>query len=98
MTAFPEVQETGERMVFLVRSDSNPLVQYRVDLLYNDGAGGCACRDFKTRRQPNLDAGEPIWTKRTSCKHSRRAAWHVIRQSFPEMAAQEDRQTRRLPT
>ncbi len=95
MSDLPIIAETGDRMVFLVRSDRNPRVAYRVDLLANNGAGRCACTDFATRRQPNIDLKEPIWTKRTSCKHSRRAAWHVIRLTFPEMAAQEDRPNRR---
>lgn len=95
MTALPSVQETNERMVFLVRSDSNPRIQYRVDALYNGGAGGCACPNFRIKKQPGLDAGLTPWTKATACKHMLRAAFHVIRTTFPAMAAQEDRSTNR---
>jgi hypothetical protein len=95
MSDLPAVQDTPERMVFLVRSDTNPQVRYRVDLLANDGAGRCACTDHRTRRQPNIDAGEPTWTKRSSCKHARRAAWYVLRLTLKEMAAQEDRPSNR---
>jgi hypothetical protein len=84
------VQETSERMVFLVASDTPGRLPYRVDLLANGGAGRCACTDFGTRRQPALDAGEPIWTKRTSCKHARKAAWHVIRTTLPAMAREQE--------
>lgn len=86
----PDVLETGERMVFQVRSDDKPGKRYRVDLLANAGAGHCACPDFGIRRQPAIDEGKPIWTKATSCKHTRRAAWHVIRTTFPAMAKEKE--------
>jgi hypothetical protein len=95
MPDFPPVQETSERMVFLVRSDTNPKRQYRVDLLANSGAGKCACTDHGTRRQPNLDTGRTPWTKSTACKHLFRAGLHVLRTTLPEMAAQEDRPANR---
>lgn len=82
-------KETNERMVYEVPSDEVPGRKYRVDLIANRGAGQCACRDFNTRRQPAIDRGEPVWTKATSCKHSRRAAWFFIKKLFREMAQAE---------
>jgi hypothetical protein len=89
MTDLPPVQETVERMVFLVRSDTHPRRQYRVDLLANDGAGRCACTDFGTRRQPNIDAGGEPWSKACSCKHARRAAWYLLRITLKALADEE---------
>lgn len=80
---------TNERMVFDVPSDTRPDRKYRVDLLANEGAGRCSCTDFGTRRQPAIDAGEPSWTKRTSCKHTRRAAWYVIKKTLADLAHSE---------
>lgn len=78
-------------MVFLIRSDTNPKVQYRCDLLANKGAGRCACIDFATRRQPKIDAGAPAWTADTVCRHTKRAAWHLLRLTLADLAAKETR-------
>jgi hypothetical protein len=83
------VQETDERLCFLVRSDANSTVQYRVDCLANKGAGQCACPNFRIKKQKAIDAGLPPWTQETACKHLRRAAWHVIRLTFPRLAKGE---------
>lgn len=84
------VEPTGDFMVYLVRSDRNMKIQYRVDLLANKGAGHCACTDWVTRRQPSLDEGSPSWTRQTSCKHARRAAWFVLKAELQRMAAIQD--------
>lgn len=97
MTAIPPISETPERMVFLVRSDRNPAVTYRVDMLANNGAGKCACSDHATRRQPKLDDGATPWTRQTVCKHLHRAGMYVLRTTLPEMAAMEDRPANRKP-
>lgn len=83
-------QPTEERMVYQVPSDTRPGRSYRVDLLANGGAGQCSCTDFGTRRQPAIDNGVEPWSKRTSCKHTRRAAWFFMRDLLKEMAKQED--------
>ncbi len=94
MSDLDPVEPTGDFMVYSVRSDKNPKIQYRVDLLANGGAGHCQCRDWPTRRQPHLDAGEKKWTKATSCKHARRAAWHCIVEELERLAKLQDRPPR----
>lgn len=84
------VEPTGDFMVYLVRSDRNPKIQYRVDLLANKGAGHCACVDWPARRQPKLDEGHPAWTQASSCKHARRAAWFVLKEELKRLAAIQD--------
>jgi hypothetical protein len=84
---------TNERMVFLVPSEKDPRVKYRVDLLANLGAGWCQCADFGTRKQGALDAGATTWMAQTSCKHSRRAMRYVMRRTLGELAARENRAT-----
>lgn len=86
---------TVERYVYSVPSDRNPRVCYRVDLAANNGAGFCSCTDFGTRRQPAIDAGEPILTKATTCKHQRRALWQFLREVMPRLAAEDDRPRKR---
>ena len=68
---------TDERFVFEVPSDSNASVKYRVDLEENSGNGWCSCPDFKTRRQPAIDAGAPILADEATCKHVRRC-WAFV--------------------
>lgn len=80
---------TGERMVFLVPSDHNPAVRYRVDLTANNGAGWCECPDFSTRRQPNLEAGLPTLLAATTCKHVRRSWRFVDRRIAADIARSE---------
>lgn len=82
---------TNERMVFLVPSDHNPRVKYRVDLLANHGAGWCQCTDFGTRRQVNLDAGMTTFMSATQCKHVRRTWRYVNRRTAGELSARENR-------
>ena len=80
---------TNERMVFLVPSDRNPKVRYRVDLLANNGAGWCQCTDFATRRQPAIDAGGEAMTAACQCKHLRKAVRCFVRDLFAAMAKSE---------
>ncbi len=84
------VEPTGDFMVYLVRSDKNPRIQYRCDMLANGGAGHCACKDWSTRRQPALDEGKPALTKETACKHVLRAAWYLIREELKRLAKLQD--------
>ena len=87
---------TLERYVYSVPSDRNPRICYRVDLTANKGAGFCSCTDFSTRRQPELDAGAPMLTKQTTCKHLRRALWQFLREVMPRLAAEEDQPRKRF--
>lgn len=95
MPSIPPVQETNEWMVFLVRSDTNPSIQYRADLIANNGGGQCACSDFQKKKQKALDEGCETYTKASSCKHLRRAAWYILRLSFKRMAHDEQTPKRR---
>lgn len=88
---------TNERYVYLVPSDRNPKVRYRVDLLANNGGGWCQCKDFATRRQPNIDAGLPILTRETQCKHTRKTLRYFVRHLMPALAKEENRPPRTTP-
>jgi hypothetical protein len=87
-------QPTAERYVYRVPSDTNPKASYRVDLLANEGAGWCECRDFATRRQPNLDAGVESLTKDTLCKHLRATQRAFLRGLLRALASEENRPLR----
>ncbi len=80
---------TEDRMVYEVPSDTRAGRKYRVDLLANAGAGQCSCTDFGTRRQSAIDSGGAPWTKATSCEHTRRVAWYVLRGLLKCMAQEE---------
>lgn len=88
-------QPSGDRMCYWVSSDRNPRNKYRVDLLANNGAGGCSCADFRTRRQPAIDRGEPTWTETTTCKHTIKTARYFLRTLFRDMARSESTPPRR---
>jgi len=81
-------------MVYRVPSDSRPGRAYEVDLTSNQGAGFCPCKDFSTRRQPNLDAGCEPWTKPTVCKHLALAGHHFLRLLLKEMSHEENHPTK----
>lgn len=88
----PEVAESvGERMVYIVRSDNakTPRKTYRVDLTANSGAGECACKDWGTRRLKAIRAGELTLTRKTTCKHFRKALAHFCRGLLRAMAESE---------
>lgn len=73
------VRETSQPFNYEVESESKPGKWYWVNLVENDGGGSCECRDFETRRQPNIDKGYPHLEKRTMCKHVEAAAWHLVK-------------------
>ena len=77
MSDLPKVIPCEERMVFSVQSATKPNQQYRCDLLANGGYGFCSCVDFGTRRQPAIDAGELMGTRKVMCKHI-----HLARRAF----------------
>lgn len=85
----PKPHPSGDRMVFLVPSDRNPKVTYRVDCLENNGAMKCQCVDFTTRRQPAIDAGQEPLTSATMCKHCRKVVRYFVRDLFRDMARSE---------
>ena len=88
--ADPEaIPMTGERMTYLVRSRTNPALQYRCDLTANDGAGHCQCVDFGTRRQPNIDAGMLSLTRATRCRHLELAHTSLLRDLLSRIAKDE---------
>lgn len=85
-----EPEETNERFVYLVRSDHNPRLKYRVDLTANGGAGFCQCKNFAVKKQSAIDRGLPIITFETTCKHTRSCFVHLLRIEMPGLAAKED--------
>lgn len=87
----PEVAESGDRMVYLVRSDNpkTPYKTYRVDLTAQGGAGECPCRDWATRRGPAIKAGALALTRQTTCRHVRKALAHFCRGLLAAMAKSE---------
>lgn len=84
------IEETGDRMVFLVPSDKNPRVKYRVDCLANAGAMWCQCKDFAIKRQPRIDQGEMPVTARTVCKHCETLIYALARNQFKNLAKNEE--------
>lgn len=81
--------ESGERMVYLVPSDTHPGQRYRFDLLANGGAGECACRDWRIRRWPAIKAGRPLGTRATLCRHGMKARRHFLNGLLAAMAESE---------
>jgi len=61
----------GERHCYFVASQSEPGIQFRVDLTELGGNGWCGCWDFEFRRHPALVAGTEMGEE-TRCKHIRR--------------------------
>lgn len=85
----PAVQETGDRMVFHVRSARNPAKAYRVDLTANGGAGECSCPDWGIRRRPALRDGVEPWSPQATCRHVRLAGRHFLKGLLQAMAKSE---------
>lgn len=81
-----EVVETGDRLVYRVRSEANPRNFYRVDLLANDGRGECMCKWWATHCWPIIRDGGVSW-----CKHGDACRSHFLNQLLPEMARRERR-------
>lgn len=84
------IYASTERYVYQVPSERNPRVRYRVDIVANGGAGRCSCTDFGCRRQPNIDAGVPMHTADTVCKHLRAVHRYFLREILTELARIED--------
>lgn len=90
-SSIPEVIESeGERMVFLVRSATDPTKQYRVDLLAFGGAGQCHCADWGTRRWPAIRDGKPHGTRATLCRHGILARRYFLNKLLADMAKIEE--------
>lgn len=85
-----EVEPTQERMTYSVASRKHHAKRYKVDLLFNSGAGKCSCRDFEIRRQSNLDDGAEALSMDTTCYHLRRAQRHFLYELLKEMARSEE--------
>lgn len=81
---------TQERYVYSVPSERKPRMAYRVDLTSNGGAGFCSCVDFGTRRQPNIDAGQPMHTRDCTCKHLRAVHAYFLREILTELSRIEE--------
>lgn len=86
----PEVSEAGDRMVFWVRSRSNPKIRHRVDLIANNGGGECSCKDWQTRRGPALRSGADTLTRSATCYHVRAALTYFCRGLLCAMAKSEE--------
>ncbi len=89
MTAPECIPSEGERMVYLVASATHPGRTYRVDLLAENGASRCACRDWDTRRGPAITRGEPHGTRATLCRHGIIARRHFLNALLADMARAE---------
>lgn len=83
-------------MVWFVESHTRKGKVYRVDATANNGAMQCACTDFRTRRQSNLDAGLPPFVPKskdnergTLCIHCEDLILYFCRELFREMARSE---------
>jgi hypothetical protein len=83
------VRVTLDKFVYEVESTTKPGKWYRCDLVANDGAGECACRDFETRRQPAIRRGDMALTVATTCIHLRAAHTHFLREILKELSAVE---------
>lgn len=83
-------QPTNERMVYLVPSDRNPKVKYRVDLTAEGGYSRCACTDWNTRRWPNIKAGQAAGTRECACKHVLKVRHHFLNALLKDMAKGEE--------
>lgn len=85
----PEIVPSGERMIYLVRSDTNPARQHRVDLLAYAGYGECSCRDYATRRRPAVKAGAAPGSRAVLCKHLIAARRYFLNYLLRKMALVE---------
>jgi hypothetical protein len=85
----PEIVPSGERMIYLVRSDTNPARQHRVDLLDLSGYGSCSCKDWATRRGPAVKAGAAPGSRAVLCKHLIAARRFFLNQLLRTMALAE---------
>lgn len=61
----------GEAYCYLVQSQSEPEIAFRVELTSLEANGWCGCWDFEFRRHPALTEGTEMGEE-TRCKHIRR--------------------------
>lgn len=85
----PEIEETGERMVYLLRSDTNPRRAHRVDLPALGGFSECSCKSWRTRAVVGIKAGLPAGEDSTTCKHVRRARTYLLNEILRRVALSE---------
>lgn len=71
-------QETNERMVYSVPSDTRAGRKYRVDLEANGGYSQCDCPDWASRRWPAIREGKPMGTRATCCRHVLKVRNHFL--------------------
>jgi hypothetical protein len=76
----------GEPLRYYVESWSSPSRPHIVDLAENQGNGACSCRDFVTRRQPNIDKLMPLFSRETSCRHVIAARRHFTIHTLTDIA------------
>lgn len=58
--------------VFQIASESKKGAFYTVDVMDNEGLGGCDCKDFLSRRLPKFERNGRIIFESLRCKHLRR--------------------------
>jgi hypothetical protein len=92
MTTDLQVFTTVERYVYEVRSERNPRVKYRVDIVAEGGATRCSCKDWNTRRWPNIKAGKPHGLRSTLCKHGIAARRVFLNEMLATLARIEEGQ------
>jgi hypothetical protein len=86
-----EVQEfQGERCRYLVRSRTNPRTNYLVDLLENDGIGGCTCVAWQARFWPDIRRrGLKAHDEMRRCYHLNAARERFLNDVLVTMAKKE---------
>jgi len=57
------------RGIYEVKSESEKDVKYIVDLLDNDGLGGCNCKNFLMSKLPRFERNGRIPFESLRCKH-----------------------------
>jgi hypothetical protein len=85
-TPLPVYPDPYRPFCYEVQSAAHPHLRYRVQLLFNGGAGWCQCADFTYRRQEALYRGEPALTTATTCIHLRAAHRHYLMETLKERA------------
>lgn len=78
------VRAAGERLVYLVRSESDPDSRYRVDLEADGFNGVCDCRWFQCHVAPLRRTTQD---KSHVCKHIEKVLPHFARQILAEIKA-----------
>lgn len=74
---------------WLVESESHPTQPHLVDLGAYAGNGECSCKDFSTRRAPELKAGRrpsPL----TRCKHIKAARERLLNRVILTVTQQQE--------